>query len=232
MKFKVNNSIVRLVIFQRNEILTLFQSKIRKLFGRLLFTILFSRFLNNNYVSKKYYKICYDEYKFLNKFVKLKNCKHILSIGGGVGGLETLLMKNFQNCSLDLIDRNFVSKKIKYSWNEKEAYNSINLTKKFFFDNCKNNNKFKVFDFDKKNFPKKKYDLIFSFFSLDYHYSFNLYKNFLIKWSNKKTIFIFDTVRPNFFKKVFKKIKIINNNMNTIHKSKRLICREINLKLL
>ena len=83
-----------------------------------------------------------------------------------------------------------------------------------------------------KIFQKKKYDLIFSFFSLDYHYSFNIYKNFLIKWSNEKTIFIFDTVRPDFFKNVFKKIKIINNNDNSIHRSKRLICEEINLEIL
>lgn len=226
MTFNTNNSMARIIAFQRNELLTKLQSRIRKIFGRFLFTSLFSRFLNKDHIASKYYKISVKEYIFLKKFINTK-CNNILSIGGGLGGVESLVLSNFQKIKLDLIDRNFVSKKIKYHFNPKEAYNSSSLTEKFISNNSNNYKNFKFFDFDKKIFPKKKYDIIFSFFSLDYHYDFNVYKKFLIKSSNKKTLFIFDTIRPSYFKKIFKYIKIINNNKSNIHRSKRLVCREI-----
>ena len=40
---------------------------------------------------------------------------------------------------------------------------------------------------------------------------------------------IFDTVRPEFFNGIFNKVQIIKQDMNTIHKSKRIACRNFRI---
>ena len=42
----------------------------------------------------------------------------------------------------------------------------------------------------------------------------------------KETILIFDTIRPKFFENIFENVKIIKDDLNTVHKSKRIACRE------
>ena len=86
---------------------------------------------------------------------------------------------------------------------------------------------FKIYDFDLDPLPEFKCDLIISLFSLDYHYDFNLYYNYFKKIFNKKTQIIFDTIRPNYFKDIFENVKILQDNQNTVHKSKRIICSEL-----
>ena len=57
-----------------------------------------------------------------------------LSIGGGIGGLEVVINKNFKDKSFYFIERNFISKKVKYGWGgmeNDEAYNSFELQKLF-----------------------------------------------------------------------------------------------------
>jgi hypothetical protein len=74
--------------------------------------------------------------------------------------------------------------------------------------------------------PIEKVDLIISLFSLDYHYDFNLYYDYLKKVSNEKTQIIFDTIRPDYFENIFKNVNKLQDNQNTVHKSKRVICSE------
>ena len=50
---------------------------------------------------------------------------------------------------------------------------------------------------------------------LDYEY--------LKKISSDKTLIIFDTIRPEYFKNIFKNIDIMQSNQKTVHKSKRII---------
>ena len=47
-----------------------------------------------------------------------------------------------------------------------------------------------------------------------------------------KSVLIFDTIRPEFFDSFFKKVEIIKQDLDTVHKSKRIACRglEINEK--
>jgi hypothetical protein len=59
---------------------------------------------------------------------------------------------------------------------------------------------------------------------MDYHYDFSLYEKYLKNVSTENTKIIFDTVRPDYFKKVFKNIKILDIKNDTVHKSKRLLC--------
>ena len=83
-----------------------------------------------------------------------------------------------------------------------------------------------LIDYDKDEFPDTKFDVITSLFSLDYHYDFNLYAEYLKKVSKESTKIIFDTIRAEHFKKIFKNVEIIRSDTNTVHKSKRIICSE------
>ena len=85
---------------------------------------------------------------------------------------------------------------------------------------------FNLFDFDNDKLPQEKFDIIISLYSLDYHYDFNIYIDYLKKVCHKETKIIFDTIRSDYFEKVFKNIKIIQSKEDTVHKSKRIICSE------
>ena len=226
MYFNINRDMSRLILFQRNETMTLIQKKIRKLFGRFLFTQFFSFLNNKDKISKKYFNICNKEFLFLKKYLSKKNL-NILSIGGGVGGVESMVLSFSDNIKLDLIERNFISSKIKYFWNPEEAYNKLNLSKEFINSNTKNYNNFSICDFNNKNILKKKYDLIFSLYSMDFHYGLETYKNFLLKRSHKKTLFVFDTIRPGDLKFFFRNVKVIKQIKKRIHSSARVVCKEI-----
>ena len=75
-------------------------------------------------------------------------------------------------------------------------------------------------------FNEEKFDLIISLLSLDYHYDFNLYIDYLKKVSTDKTKIIFDTIRAEYFKNIFNYVEIIRTDHNTVHKSKRIICSD------
>ena len=74
--------------------------------------------------------------------------------------------------------------------------------------------------------PEIKFDVVISLLSLDYHYDFNLYKDYLKKVSKPETKIIFDTIRADYFKNIFKNFEVIKSDINTVHKSKRIICSE------
>ena len=64
-----------------------------------------------------------------------------------------------------------------------------------------------------------------SIYSLDYHYNFEIYSNYFKKIMKKESILIFDTIRPRYFENIFEDVKIIKEDLNTVHKSKRIACR-------
>ena len=67
--------------------------RLRKLFGRYLFSKIFSKYLiNKKQVSKKYLEVINSEYKNIEQF--LFDGQKILSIGG-IGGIELLILKKF-----------------------------------------------------------------------------------------------------------------------------------------
>ena len=226
--FQLNKKMARLILLQRIELIDPFLRKLRKLFGRYIFTNFLSKyFINETIIGKNYYNLIYEEFINIEKFIE-KNDKLFLSIGGGLGGLETIINKKKDNTRFYFIEKNYVSKKVKYGWDEKnlEAYNSLKLQKNFLTDNGIDLNKIKIIDFDKDILPEIQFDFIISLLSLDYHYDFNIYLDYLKKVSNKDTKIIFDTIRPDYFTKVFKNISIIKTNDLTVHRSKRIICRE------
>ena len=106
-----------------------------------------------------------------------------------------------------------------------EAYNNLDYTKDFLLSNGFSNRKFEIFNYDKDKLPDKKYDIIISLFSIDFHYPFSVYRNYIKKISNPRTILILDTIRPNYFKSIYKKVKIIKKVAKNIHPSFRIICK-------
>ena len=224
--FYLDNKEARLIILQRIELLNIFLRRIRKIFGRYLFTNFISKFfLNPTTLGKLYFSDMKNEYESIKEYIDLKN-KDILSIGGGLGGLEIFLNKNFDVKNFSFIERNFISKKVRYGWDSKnnEGYNDLNLLNNFLIKNGLHYSKFTIFDYDKDVLPNKKFDFVISLFSLDYHYNFDIYLAYLKKNSHSNTKIIFDTIRAEYFKDIFKEVKIIKNRVDTVHKSKRIIC--------
>ena len=154
--FLLNRDIARLAVLQRIELANPLLKKIRKVFGRYLFSNFFSKyFISVKSVSENYFKIMYTEFNNIEKF--LKPNKNILCIGSGIGGLEVIINSKFNNCFFTFIERNFISKKIKYGWDNEnsEAYNSLKLLEDFLNMNNINSQNFELINFDTNNLPKK-----------------------------------------------------------------------------
>ena len=204
-------------------------TKLRKLFGRYIFSNFITKyFLNSNSIAKKYHVVMSKEFSTIERFIK-NEYKSFLSIGGGIGGLELIINQNFKNNDYYFIERNYVSKKVKYGWggmNNDEGYNNLDLQRNFLKLNEMGENQIKIFDYDNDNLPERNFDVIISLLSLDYHYDFNIYVEYLKKVSKINTKIIFDTIRAEYFKKIFKNVEIIRSDEDTVHKSKRIICSQ------
>ena len=226
--FLLPNNAARIIILQRIELASPFIKKVRKIFGRYLFSNFITKyFLNSKDVARDYYIAMVKEYETLKNHI-FETDQFVLSIGGGIGGLEVIINKNLKKKSYYFIERNFISKKVKYGWskNNLEAYNNFNIQKSFLKINNMPPKQYQLIDFDRDSFPEIKFDVVTSLFSLDYHYDFNIYINYLKKVSTKNTRIIFDTIRADYFQTVFKNVKIISTDNSTIHKSKRIVCSE------
>ena len=228
--FYLPNKAARLVVLQRIELISSFLKKIRKLFGRNFFTSIITKyFLNSKQIGTKYYEAMQSEFLTFKEYIDFNEDEHFLSIGGGLGGLELIINENLQNKNYHFIERNFVSKKVVYGWSGKvnnEAYNDLNIQRSFLEINGMKPSQINIFDYDKDKLPDQKFDVIISLLSLDYHYDFEIYVEYLRKISHLNTKIIFDTIRPDYFLKIFKNVKVIATQENTIHKSKRILCSQ------
>ena len=221
----LNRKLAQLALLQRIELADDKLKKVRKIFGRYLFSKFFSKYLIDvKKVSENYLGVMIKELDTINKFVIGK--KFFLSIGAGIGGLELLILKSVTNSHISFIEKDYVSNKVKYGWDNlnKEAYNDLTQLNFFLKSNEISKERYKIFDFDKKNFPTNKFDIILSIYSLDYHYDFKIYSDYLKKVMKKETILIFDTIRPEYFKNIFEHVETIKEDLNTVHKSKRIAC--------
>ncbi len=215
-----------LALLQRIELASPLLKKLRKVLGRYLFSKFISKyFINVKKISEDYSILMKNEVSSISKF--LKQNQNILSIGGGIAGLEIIIMKKFSTSKITFIEKNYISKKIKYGWDDKnlEGYNSLNLMQNLLFDNNISSSRYNIINYNSEIFPKNNFDLIISLYSLDYHYDFNIYLDYLKKSTNNNSVIIFDTIRYEYFKKIFTDVEIIKVNENTIHKSKRIACK-------
>ena len=228
--FIVSKKAARLIVLQRIELISSSLKKVRKIFGRFIFSSFITKFfLNEKLIGESYHNIMLNEFSTIEKFIN-KEDDLFLSIGGGLGGLELIINEKFDNRNYHFIERNFISKKVKYGWGgmtNSEAYNDLNLQKNFLETNGLKNEQINIYDYDKDDLPNIKFDLVISLLSLDYHYDFDIYINYLKKISKPNTKIIFDTIRADHFKSIFKNVEIIKTYDDTVHKSKRIMCSEI-----
>ena len=227
--FIVSKKAARLIVLQRIELISSSLKRIRKIFGRFIFSSFITKFfLNEKLIGESYHNIMLNEFSTIEKFIN-KEDNLFLSIGGGLGGLELIINEKFDNRNYHFIERNFISKKVKYGWGgmtNSEAYNDLNLQKNFLETNGLKNEQINIYDYDKDDLPNIKFDLVISLLSLDYHYDFDIYINYLKKISKPNTKIIFDTIRADHFKSIFKNVEIIKTYDDTVHKSKRIVCSQ------
>ena len=92
--FNLNRNLAQLALLQRIELADSKLKRVRKIFGRYLFSKIFSKyFINVKKISKNYTIVMNEELNTIKKFII--NKKNFLSIGAGIGGLELLILKNF-----------------------------------------------------------------------------------------------------------------------------------------
>ena len=217
--FILNRNLAHLALLQRIELADDKLKRLRKIFGRYLFSKVFSKyFINIEKISKNYSKVMGEELNTIKKFIS--NKKTFLSIGAGIGGLELLILKTIPNSHVSFIEKDYVSDKIKYGWD------NLNRELNYFLKkNEISEEKYRIFDFDKDKFPTNNFDILLSIYSLDYHYDFKIYSDYLKKVMNKQSTLIFDTIRPKYFENIFEHVEILKEDLNTVHKSKRIACR-------
>ncbi len=213
---------------QRNELLSNKQIWLRRKFGRSIFT----KFLINFFQIKNIEKITEDLFKKeLNTFKNFLpgNVNNILDIGCGLGIIDILLNKFYENeINFYLLDKNKIDSKIKYGFSSNyESYNNLNETKNLLLKNELSINQLNVYDVDKKIEINNKIDLVISLKSMGYHYPIDNYINLLKNCCTNNTVFIFDVSEGYFINnslnKYFTNTKIIYEE-SSIHSLKRLFC--------
>ncbi len=231
LKFN-NNLEKKLLLLQRNEFLSSSQIKLRKLFGRSLFTNFFINYFQDiNLEQKVFYKIK-EEFEILKKYLP-RNVKNVMDIGCGIGLIDIFLNNYFTDCQkFYLLDKNNIDSKIVYGFSDNyESYSITNVTKNFLINNNIQEHKLNLIDVD-KNFSIKpnSIDLCISLVSMGYHYPFSQYLDTIKKVSNNNTVFIFDIATEyqdiSFLKNIFGDIKIIEES-NLKHPRTRVACYEI-----
>ena len=225
----LNNKSKKLLLLQRNELLTEKQKWKRKKFGRFLFTNFFINFNQAKDISLDAENLFKSEIDTFKDFLP-RTCNNIMDIGCGLG-IINILLNNFYNdkTSFYLLDKNRIDKKIKYGFSSNyESYNDLNETKRILLENNISEGSLFLFDVENDIQIDGKIDLVISLKSMGYHYPFETYLQLLRKCCNENTIFIFDIIKDasdkNLFKKYFENIDTIYEE-KSIHSLKRLFCK-------
>ena len=152
--FILNRNLAQLALLQRIE---LANDDLKKK-GKYLEDIFFRKYSQNillilKEISENYSLVMKQEFNTIKKLITDK--KIFLSIGAGIGGLELLILKNISNSHVSFIEKNYVSDKIRYGWDNsnREGYNDLLQLYNFLDNNGISKERYQIFDFDKDNFP-------------------------------------------------------------------------------
>ena len=226
---KLNNISKKLLLLQRNELLTKRQKWTRRRFGRFFFTNFFINFNQAKDISLDAENLFKSEIDTFKDFLP-RTCNNIMDIGCGLGIINILLNKFYNDkICFYLLDKNRIDKKIQYGFSSNyESYNDLNETKRILLENNISESNLFLFDVEKEISIDTKIDLVISLKSMGYHYPFETYLNLFKKNCNKNTTFIFDVsdgyFDENLFKNYFENIKIVYEE-KSIHSLKRLLCK-------
>ena len=227
---QLNYKAKKLLLLQRNDLLSKKQRFLRKKFGRLIFTKFLINHFQNKSIEKDCAKLFQNEISTIKNFLP-SNIKNIMDVGCGLGIINIFLNEIYQNVpNFYLLDKNHIDNKIKYGFSSNyESYNDLNETKKLLLDNGLKDNKVNIIDVDKNINITKKIDLVISLKSMGYHYPFENYISLFKNCCTKDTTFIFDIASDQydarFYRKYFNYVNVIHSE-KSIHPLKRLHCKE------
>ena len=226
---QLNRKSRKLILLQRNELLSKKQKILRKRFGRFIFTNLFVNYFQTKNLTEKTEHLFKYELETFKSYLP-KNINSIMDIGCGLGIINIFLNKIYQN-NLDffMLDKDKIDRTIKYGYGENyESYNDLKETKNILCKNGIKENKIHIKNVDKKIAINSKIDLIISLKSMGYHYPLENYLNLLKDICTKETEFIFDVTSGKYssevINKYFDQSKIIYEE-KSVHSLKRLHCK-------
>ena len=229
----LNSKSKKLLLLQRNELLTKTQNLIRKKFGRFLFTNFFINYFQNKNLEKITEELFLKELDTFKNFLP-NSVNTIMDIGCGLGIINIYLNKFFEKKPIFfLLDKNRIDRKIKYGFSiNYESYNDLNETKNILLGNEIDSDCIYLFDVEKQFQINKKIDLVISLKSMGYHYPINSYIELLRNCCTKNTVFIYDIGEnqydENYLKTIFDDIKIIYEE-NTNNVLKRVCCKNFKI---
>ena len=233
---KLNSKSRKLILLQRNELLSNTQILLRKRFGRFLFTNFFVYFFQINNLDNSVQNLFEKEYKTIKNFLP-SNVSNILDIGCGLGIINIFLNKKYnQSTKFFLLDKNKIDLKIKYGFSENyESYNNLNETKNILLANGLVDNQVILKNVGRNIDIDQKIDFILSLKSMAFHYPIENYLELLSKICTKNTEFIFDISTERYkisdLQKYFENIDIIYEE-DSQHPLKRLYCKSFkNIKI-
>ena len=227
---KLNHKSKRLLLLQRNELLSDKQKWLRRKFGRLLFTNLLINFSQNKDIEKITGELFQKEIDIIRSYLPTK-AENIIDIGCGLGIINIFLNKIYNNkTNFYLLDKNRIDSKISYGFSPNyESYNDLNETKKLLVDNNISKDNIQTINVESEIIIDQKIDLVISLKSMGYHYPIDLYLKLFETCCDKDTIFIFDVTegyyKESLFKNYFDIVDIIYEE-KSIHSLKRLHCRQ------
>ena len=216
----------KLLLLQRNELLSKKQNWLRKRFGRLIFTNIFVNYFQIQDIEKRTEELFRREIESIKDYLP-KNAENIMDIGCGLGIINIYLNQIYNNQpNFFLLDKNRIDKEIKYGFSsEYESYNDLNQTKNLLLNN--NINSLHTIDVEKDIKIENKIDLVISLKSMGYHYPIDEYLKLFRTCCDDNTCFIFDVsegyYNASLLKKYFDVVDIIYEE-KSIHSLKRLFC--------
>ena len=216
----------KLLLLQRNELLSKKQNWLRKRFGRLIFTNIFVNYFQIQDIEKRTEELFRREIEAIKDYLP-KNVENIMDIGCGLGIINIYLNQIYNNQpNFFLLDKNRIDKEIKYGFSsEYESYNDLNQTKNLLLNN--NINSLHTIDVEKDIKIENKIDLVISLKSMGYHYPIDQSLKLFRTCCDYNTCFIFDVsegyYNASLLKKHFDVVDIIYEE-KSIHSLKRLFC--------
>ena len=218
----------KLLLLQRNELLSKNQYWLRKRFGRFIFTNFFVNYFQVEDIEKRTEELFQKEIESIKNYLP-KKAEYIMDIGCGLGIINIFLNKIYNNQpNFFLLDKNRIDKVIKYGFSsDYESYNDLKETRNLLINNDIRPSSINTFDVEKDFKIDAKIDLVISLKSMGYHYPMDQYLRLFQTCCDENTSFIFDVsdgyYNESLFKKHFESLVIIYEE-KSIHSLKRLLC--------
>ena len=227
---KLSKIAKKLLLLQRNELLSKRQVFYRKKFGRFLFTNFFIHLNQKKNLTDLSFELFEKEYNIIKNYLP-KKAKNIMDVGCGLGIINIFLQQHYKNnLKYFLIDKNKIDLKIKYGFKDNyESYNDLQETKKLLNSNGIKNENILMIDAEKQIMIDQKIDFVISLKSMGYHYPYEKYLSLLKKVASDNCIFIFDLASKKYkdlemIKKHFREYEVIFEE-ESIHPLKRLVLK-------